>query len=160
MSVAAEASADCTICIYPLPTRSAGLAIGICTEILLRVRASWKDCCTAGGAPSPTWQHGEITTTLSFWLATPSLAAVRLAAPPPTAFATAVPLLPAVIVTTRLLVVLQDTGRSVSWSPVELVGTPVRVTLWPRLRVNVAPPAGAPLSSTLTTGVRINPQSG
>src|ERR1017187_5015290 len=58
MSVAAEASADCTICIYPLPTRSAGLAIGICTEILLRVRASWKDCCTAGGAPSPTWQQG------------------------------------------------------------------------------------------------------
>src|ERR1017187_9972516 len=137
MSVAAEASADCTIFIYPLPTRSAGLAIGICTEILLRVRASWKDCCTAGGAPSPTWQQGEITTTLSFWLATPSLAAVMVAAPPPTALATA-----------RPLVVLQDAGRSVRAPPAELVGVAVSVTLWPRLRVRVLP-RGAPLSCTL-----------
>src|ERR1035437_2976729 len=116
--VAAAPSADCTICIYPLPTRSAALGIGGCTEILLRVSASLKDCCTPGGAPSPSWQQGTITITFSFGLATPSLAAVRLAAPPPTAFTTAVPLpvavMEAVMVTTRLLVVLQDTGRSVS----------------------------------------------
>src|SRR5260370_10831702 len=117
MYVAAEASVDCTIWIYPPPTRSAGLGIGICTEILFRVRASWKDCCTAEGAPSPTWQHGDITITFSFWLATPSLAAVRLAAPPPTAFTTAVPLVAGVMVITRLFVVLQDTGRSVSATP-------------------------------------------
>src|ERR1035437_4712377 len=146
--VAAAPSADCTICIYPLPTRSAGLGIGGCTEILLRVSASLKDCCTAGGAPSPTWQQGAITITFSFWLATPSLAAVRLAAPPPTAFTTAVPLLvavmEAVMVTTRLLVVLQDTGRSVSAPPVELVGVAVRVL-----------PTAAPLSCTLETGGRM-----
>src|ERR1017187_2145449 len=136
MSLAAEASADCTICIYPLPTRSAGLGIGICTEILLRVRASWKDCCTAGGAPSPTWQQGAITIKFSFWLATPSLDAVTLAAPPPTALMTAVPLLVTVMAITRLLVVLHDTGRSVSERPVELVGVAVSVTLWPRLSVN------------------------
>src|ERR1017187_3863657 len=121
---------------YPLPMRCAGLAIGSCTEIWLRARASWNDCCTSGGAPSPTWQHGEITITFSFGLATPSLAAVRLAAPPPTAFPTALPLLPAGMGSPRLLVVLQDTGRSVSASRVGLVGTAVRVTLWPRLRVN------------------------
>src|SRR5450759_4505146 len=144
--------------IYPLPTRSAGLGIGGCTEILLRVRASLKDCCTTGGAPSPTWQQGEITITFSFWLATPSLAAVRLAAPPPTAFTTAVPLpvavMVAVMVTTRLLVVLQDTGRSVSAPPAELVGVAVRVTLWPRLSVRVLP-RGAPISCTLETGSRM-----
>src|ERR1017187_968870 len=139
---------------YPLPMRCAGLAIGSCTEIWLRARASWNDCCTAGGAPSPTWQQGEITTTFSFWLATPSLAAVTLAAPPPTALTTAAPLLVAVIVTARLLVVLQDTGRSVSAPPVELVGVAVKVTLWPRLRVRVLP-KGAPLSCTLETGGRM-----
>src|ERR1017187_1535925 len=103
---------------YPLPMRCAGLAIGSCTEIWLRARASWNDCCTSGGAPSPTWQHGEITMSLSFGLAPPSRAAFRRPAPPPTAFTTAVPLLPAVLMTTRLLVVLQDTGRWVSASPV------------------------------------------
>src|SRR5258708_36861644 len=112
MYVAAEASVDCTIWIYPPPTRSAGLGIGICTEILFRVRASWNDCCTAGGAPSPTWQQGHITITLRFWPATPSLAAVRFAAPPPTALPTAVPLLAAGIVTTRLLGGLPDPVRS------------------------------------------------
>src|ERR1019366_6213388 len=99
-----------------------------------------------------------ITITFSFWLATPSLAAVRLAAPPPTALTTAVPLLVAVLVavmvTTRLLVVLQDTGRSVSAPRVELVGVAVRVTLWPRLRVGVRP-RGGPLSCTLETGGRM-----
>src|SRR5437762_7615635 len=97
---------------YPLPTRAAGLGSGTTTEILLRASASWKDCCTAGVAPSPTWQHGEMTMKLSLGLATPSLAAVKLAAPPPVALTVA--LLPtAEIETTRLLVVAQDTGRSV-----------------------------------------------
>ena len=114
---------------YPLPTRAAGLGIGGCTEILLRVRASLKDCCTTGGAPSPTWQQGEMTIMFSFWLALPSLAAVTLAAPPPTAFTTAVPFLAEVMVTTRLLVVLQDTGLSVRASPAGLMGVAVRVTL-------------------------------
>src|ERR1700675_802426 len=108
----------------------------------------------AGGAPSPIWQQGAITITFNFWLATPSLDAVRLAAPPPTALTTTTPLLVAVMVTTRLLVVLQDIGRSVSAPPLELVGVAVRVTLWPRLRVRVLP-RGTPLSCTLETGGRM-----
>ena len=139
---------------YPLPTRTAGLGTGNCTEIWLRFKASLKDCCTLSGAPSPTWQQGAITITFSFWLALPSLAAVTLAAPPPTAFNSAVPLLPAVIVTTRLLVVLQEIGLSVSGSPVGLIGVAVRVRLWPRFSVRELVRA-TPLSCTVETGGRM-----
>src|SRR5664279_3143515 len=120
----------------------------------LRVRASWKDCCTAGGAPSPTWQQGAITITLSLGLAMPSLAAVMAAAPPPTAFTVAAPLAVTVMVRTRLLVVLQDTGRSVSASPPEPMGWAVRFRVCPRLRVSVEA-TDAPLSCTRDTGGRI-----
>src|SRR5512133_2233193 len=139
---------------YPPPTRIAGLGIGVSTLILLRVSASRKDCCTTGGAPSPTAQHGAITIKFNFWLATPSLAAVTLAAPPPTAFNTAVPLALLVIVITRLLVVLHDTGRSLRTSPPELIGVAVKLTVSPRFRVSVAPTA-APLICTVETGGRI-----
>src|SRR5207248_6149260 len=58
------------------------------------------------------------------------------------------------IVTTRLLVVVQDMGRSVSGSPAGLRGVAVRVTLWPRLRFN-ALLNGTPLSCTVETGGRM-----
>src|SRR3954454_24084156 len=90
---------------------------------------------------------------LIFWLATPSLAAVTLAAPPHTALRTAVPLVAAIVIT-RLLVVLHDTGRSVSATPVELVGVALKVTVWPSVRFKVTPSA-APDIAMLETGGRI-----
>jgi len=66
-------SAEGTICTYPPPARSAGDGSGVFTAILFRVRASRKACCTVAGAPSPNWQHGEITTKLAFALEIPPL---------------------------------------------------------------------------------------
>jgi hypothetical protein len=88
----------------------------------------------------------------SLGLATPSLAAVKLAAPPPDAFTVAVN--PEdVIEITRPFVVAHDTGRSVSASPCDEVGVAVRFNVWPRLNVTVLP-AGAPPITTLVTGGR------
>src|SRR5690349_11854462 len=104
----------------------------------LRDNASLKDCCTDCVAPSPTWQQGAITMKLSFGLSTPSLAAVRLAAPPPAALMTTVRP-EGVIDITRLLVVAHDTGRSVNASPCDPVGVAVRVKVSPRFIVTVLP---------------------
>src|SRR5690349_19782011 len=113
--------------------------------------ASRNACCTDGVAPSPTWQQGAITMKLSFGLVTPSLAADKLATPPPAAFT--VTLAPeGEIAITRLLVVTQDTGRSVSACPADDVGVAVRVRVCPRLSVTVLLLDVSPPSTTLFTG--------
>ena len=72
--------------IKPLPARRTGLGEGRRTASRLRVTPSTKACCTAEfGEPSPIWQHGAVTKNVTGRLLLPSLTAVIVAAPPPTA---------------------------------------------------------------------------
>src|SRR5205085_11689792 len=87
----------------------------------------------------------------SFELATPSLAAVKLAAPPPAAFTVALAPV-AEMEMTLLLVVAQETGRSVSTCPAD-IGVAIRSSVWPRFNVIVLL-AGAPPRATAVTGRR------
>ena len=86
-------------------------------ELIARQRVL-KRLLHRGGAPSPTWQQGAMTTRVTFWLETPWLAARMLAVPPPTAVSTAVAPF-AWMETTLLLLVLHETARSVRTVPSE-----------------------------------------
>src|SRR5512134_1276312 len=88
-------------------------------ERRFRETASCIDCWTiALGAPSPIWQQGAVTMMRTVGLVLPSLMAEIIADPAPTARATAsgLPSLDS-IATTRLLVVIQVTLRSVRATP-------------------------------------------
>ena len=126
------------------------MGTGSCGAILFRVSAVLKACWTETGAPSPTVQHGAITTKLSLALETPPLEAMTLAEPPPTAVSTADwPLL--WIEITLLLLVLQETTRLVSAAPAEEYGVAVTLSVCPRLSVMLLP-LDAPDQAMLVTG--------
>src|SRR5258708_1946208 len=93
----------------------------------------------AVGEPSPTSQQVDVTRTGKGTLSFPSLLAVMLAEPPPTALRVA--LTPDDwMVTTRLLEVLQTMARSVKKFPYASRTVACRVAVSPRFRVNLETP--------------------